>query len=172
MARPRETKMTTNSSSMPIPEWAKNAGDQLARAHQAIDYGKADAKIRDLTLIDAFTSHFAEYEVKNNDVLVHLFPRRGDGDRWYPASCDKHGAYRPARREIRVEGCLFPQDMGGKTKLAADNVWQGNVAIDEVPELNAYVVQFQNAKTTAQTVGVSKFVDKFCEEVDKQLDVS
>jgi hypothetical protein len=45
------------------------------------------------------------------------------------------------------------------------------VAIEEVPELDAYVVQFQSAKVTAGVVGVlSGFVDKFCETIDSLLD--
>lgn len=159
------------SDGMPVPEWAKNANEQVAKIYEGIDYGKSEgAAVRKLVFVDSFTSHFAEFEIKKDDLLVHLFPRRGDGDRWYPASYDNKGAYRPARREIKVEGCAFPDDMSYRIQKASDYMWQGSVAIELVPELGAYVVQFQGAKNTVKVVGVDKFVDKFCEQVDKQLD--
>lgn len=157
------------SDPMPVPGWAKEAREQMFKEHEKIDYAKAGARPRDLKPIEAFSTHFAEYEVKGNDVLVHLFPRGDENDRWYPEEY-KDGKYYPARREVKVEGVVFPDDVEKRVKDAVDKVWQGSVCIEMVPELGAIVVQFQNAKTTAEVLGVSKFVDKFCEELDSSLE--
>lgn len=158
------------SEGMPMPEWATEAKKQMFEAHSKIDYDKTGARPRALTALTGFSTHFAEYELKGDDILVHLFPRGGSEDRWYPETYE-NGEYRPARREVKVENVSFPDDVEKKAKDAVDQVWNGSVCIETVPELGALVVQFQNAKTTAAVVGVDKFVDKFCEEVDKALEV-
>ena len=156
------------SNEMPVPEWAAEAREQMFSAHGKINYEKSGAAPRVLTAVTGFTTHFAEFEVKGRDVLVHLFPRGGESDRWYPETY-KEGKYLPARREVKIENVEFPDGIEDKIKKAADSMWQGSVAIEKVPELGAAVVQFQNAKTTAETLGVDKFVDRFCEEFDKTL---
>lgn len=156
-------------SGMAVPEWAKNAQEDLAKAHQGLSYEKAGASIRQLTPVTDFSTHFAEYEIKGNDVLVHLFPRGGNEDRWYPESYNAEGTYIPGRREVKAS-VSFPKDAAARIKAAVDAMWQGSVAVEEVPELGAFVVQFQGAKTTSAVVGVDKFVDKFCEELDHRLE--
>jgi len=158
------------SNSMPVPEWAKDASSQLSKAYEGVDHSKSKTIVRDLSPVDTFSTHFAEYEVKKNDLLVHLFPRNGRKDRWYPESYNDSGTYVPGRREVKSKDCAFPMDMTDKIKKAADNVWQGSVAIEEVPELGAYVAQFQDAKNTIGVVGKERFVDSFCAALDSYLE--
>jgi hypothetical protein len=157
------------SSGMPMPEWASEAREQMFKEHAKIDYDNAGAKPRELEPLTTFTSHFAEYEVKGNDVLVHVFPRGGEEDRWYPEEY-REGKYYPARREVKVEGVAFPEGAEAKAKAAVDKMWSGSVCIETVPELGAMVVQFQDAKTTAVISGLATFVDRFCESLDKELE--
>lgn len=158
------------SNSMPVPEWAKDASNQLSKAYEGVDHSKSKTFVRDLTPVDIFSSHFAEYEIKKNDLLIHLFPRKGKEDRWYPESYNDKGVYIPGRREVKAENCSFPTDMRDRIKKASDSIWQGSVAIEAVPELGAFVVQFQNAKNTAAILGKEKFVDRFCEGIDEALE--
>ena len=117
--------------------------------------------------VTSFSTHFAEWTFKGGDLLVHLFPRSGRSDKYYPAYLD-NGEYRPGRFEEKATA-TFPDDMRDRIKRAADEVWLGDVAIESVPELGSYTVQFQDAATTAKVAG-SKFMDKFCEAMDSELE--
>lgn len=117
--------------------------------------------------VTSFSTHFAEWTFKGDDLLVHLFPRSGRSDKYYPAYHD-NGEYRPGRLEEKAT-VTFPGDMRDRIKRATDEVWLGDVAIDYVPELGSYSVQFQDAKTTVKVTG-PKFMDKFCEAVDSALE--
>jgi len=178
---------------MPVPTWVGEARDQMFDGHQALDYENAEVKKRDLPVVDCFGNLFAEYELRENDLLVHVFPRGGGEDRYWPCEYKKDGTYIPSRLEETVEGIAFPNDIVNKVKAAADKLWQGDIAVDKATlfnfkdeaavvesvtedkppvevDLRAYTVQFQSAAQTVQLVGVSKFVDQFCEALDDQLD--
>ena len=155
-------------SGMPVPSWVNEAREQMFKAHQSVDYKNAGTKVRELTPVTCFSTHFAEYELKEKDILVHVFPRGGHSDRWYPESYNKEGTYIPGRREFKAE-VSFPTDMKDRIKTASDTVWQGSIAVDEVSELGAYVIQFQDARGPVEKT-VQSFVEKFCEGIDKQLE--
>jgi len=149
------------------------------------------------TPVTNFTTFFADWEIRGQDMIVHLYPRAGASDEWtaghYEPYCKSCGSrvevksrkdlkpcprcghtglrYIPSRTERPPENAVFPSDMKDKIKRAADGVWMGDVAIDSVPELKAYVVQFQRVLVTAKTVGFDIFVDKFCAKVDQELDL-
>ena len=181
-------------SGMPLPEWAssmKEVMDQSIASTPSV----VGAKPFTLTPVTNFSTHFAEYMTRENDLLVHFFPRDGEKDTWEDGryinrcrncraevpegrvggqrACDRCGhvglLYLPGRREQASE-IKFPEGMHDLLKAAADKVWMGDVAIESVEELGAWVIQFQNAKQTANVVGPGKFVDKLCEEVDRLLD--
>lgn len=168
---------------LPRPKWAD---EMEAKLHEAVSVGGMGLQSPDLTPITDFSTLFAEYEFKGNDLLVHLFPRKGSEDRWYPDEV-RDGKYIPARREEDI-GARFPKDFEVKIKSAADEIWQGEVSIqeskvfrydegadvekDEPKEVSigSFAVQFQSAKQTAKVVGVGKFMDQFCEELDARLE--
>ena len=173
-------------SEMAVPTWAEDAKKQMFEEHGKLDYSNAGAQKVELTPVTSFSTLFAEFEVKESDVLVHLFPRAGAEDRWYPEEY-KEGKYIPARREEDV-GVRFPENIKDLIQAAADKTWQGSIAIELASLLRygedadvetaepveadtgAYVVQFQDAKTAAMVVEVGKFVDTFCEALDAQLE--
>jgi DNA-directed RNA polymerase subunit RPC12/RpoP len=148
--------------------------------------------------IDAFTTFFADWELKGDDVLFHFYPRAGAEDKWttghYEPHCASCGAsvdvpktrrelkpcprcshtglrYIPGRTEQPGLTAEFPSDMKERLKKAVDNLWMGEVAIDYVPELKSFVVQLQKASTSAKVFGYEQFADKLCSKVDELLDV-
>jgi len=157
------------SNGMPVPAWAEEAREQMFQAHGNLDYTNAGVKRREFEVVHHFSTHFAEYAIKEGDLLVHLFPRSGSDDKYYPASYDPKKNYIPGRLEEKAT-VVFPGDMSERIKKAADKVWQGSVAIDLTPELGSYAVQFQDAKNTVNVVGVGKFMDQFCEALDGELE--
>jgi hypothetical protein len=174
--------------SMPVPHWVDTVREQMFDAHKNLDYDGAKIKRRELPVVEDFSNLFAEYELRDHDLLVHVFPRAGGDDRYWPCEYKKDGTYVPSRLEDTVDGPSFPNDIVNRIKAAVDEVWQGDVAIDRATllrydseeevvdgdpveaDIKAYAVQFQSAATSAKLVGIPKFVDQFCEALDKQLE--
>ena len=73
-------------------------------------------------------------------------------------------------RNEKGHSAKFPDDVQKRLVHAIDQVWLEGVAIEEVPEVGAYVMQIQNAKNTANTVGLERFMDKLCEAFDAALE--
>jgi len=171
---------------MKMPDWYGEAKEKmvevLAEPPPSMSNPLELEKITDLPYL------FAEYNVKESDVLLHLFPRAGMTDQWedghyinrcrscrsevpMPASrtqmkaCPKCGhsglVYVPGRSE-EASKVKFPDNARDIIKEAVDTAWMGEVAIEMVPELHAYVVQLQKAKNTANTVGLERFVRQTC----------
>lgn len=178
--------MSNDNSGMAVPEWVDNMKDKMVEAHQKVKLDNSPVTVRQLEVIETFSTHFAEYELKEEDLLVHLFPRGGPSDRWYPSEY-RDGKYIPARREEST-GVMFPKDMEKMIKAAVDVVWQGDVAIDNAiilaidpaeedienatvyeHDLGAFSVQFQGAANTVKLVDIEKFMDQFCEAIDSRL---
>lgn len=165
------------------PKWADEMEKQL---HRSVGEGTLVPKAVELTPVTDFSTLFAEYQLKGGDLLIHLFPRMGAEDRWYPGEV-RNDRYLPARREVDT-GARFPDDIADRIKAAADQVWQGEVSVEESkvyrydegadiekdkPEevsIGSFAVQFLHAKQTAKVVGEGKFMDKFCEELDARLE--
>jgi hypothetical protein len=186
--KPRETKMTNEG--MPVPHWVDEAREQMFDGHSQLNYDNAEVKPRQLPVVENFSNLFAEYEVRDGDLLVHVFPRNGGEDRYWPPEVKEDGTYVGGRLEEIIAGVSFPNDIVNRIKDAVDKVWQGDVAIDKATLYHygeqadvaeddpvevdlaggAYAVQFQNAANTVTVVGVEKFVDQFCEELDRLLE--
>jgi hypothetical protein len=138
---------------------------------------------------------FAEYQTKGGDVLLHLFPRAGANDQWTDGhyinrcrSCRSEVPMPKSQRELRpchrckhtglvyipgrgeeASKVAFPANARDIIKEAVDTTWMGDVAIELVQELGAYVVQLQKAKNTANTVGLEKFVRQTCASLNALL---
>lgn len=178
---------------MKMPEWYNEAKEQLAKV--AAEPPPPMAPPPEMEKITDLPFLFAEYSVKENDVLVHLFPRAGSNDQWtdghyvnicrncrtevtMPGSprslkpCHRCGhtglVYIPGRSE-EASKVIFPANAKDLIKKAVDTVWMGDVAVEIVPELGAYVVQFQKAKGTASSVGLEKFVRQTCTALNTYL---
>jgi len=178
---------------MKMPEWYEEAKEQLAKVTAEPPPPMAEPpemeKVTDLPFV------FAEYCVKGDDVLLHLFPRAGSDDQWtdghyvnvckkcrsevtMPGSpralrpcprCGRAGlVYIPGRAEEASKE-TFPANARDLIKKAVDSIWMGDVAVELVPELGAYVVQLQKAKNTAEVVGLEKFVRTACTALNDLL---
>ena len=182
-----------------LPEWTaedkRKMMEKMVELSQKLPNEHPLAPV-DQTPITNFTTFFADWEIRGQDMIVHLYPRAGASDEWtsghYEPICQSCGSrvdvksrkdmkpcprcghtrlkYIPSRTECAPDNAVFPSDMKDRIKRAADGVWMGDVAIDEVPELKAYVVQFQRVLVTAKTVGFDLFVDKFCAKIDQELE--
>ena len=177
---------------MKMPEWYTEArekmGSVLSDPPPPMMAPPELEKITDLPYL------FAEYGLKEGDVLLHLFLRAGAGDQWtdghyinrcrncrsevpMPSQrsmkpCPKCGhsglIYIPGRSE-EASKIAFPANARDVIKEAVDTAWMGDVAIELVPELGAYVVQLQKAKNTANMVGLEKFVRQTCSALNSLL---
>jgi len=174
-------------SDMPVPAWAEDAKKQMYEAHAGIDYDKGGVEVRDLNKLLDFSTLFAEFFERDDTIVVHLFPRDGEEDRYYPEE-DRDGKRIPGRLELSFRNVTFPKNMEELIKKASDTVWMGNVAVEPIAVLRydddadvefdkpeerptgCYVTQFQGVKTAAHVIGPKKFVDKFCKELDKLLE--
>jgi hypothetical protein len=178
---------------MKMPEWYDEAkakmADVLAEPPPPMPAPLEMEKVTDLPYL------FAEYSVKEGDVLLHLFPRAGPEDQWtdghyinrcrncrtmveFPSDprvmkpcprCRNTGLiYVPGRSE-EASKVVWSPNVRDLIKQAVDTVWMGDVAVELVEELKAYVVQIQGAKTTAKTVGLEKFVRQVCDALNSLL---
>lgn len=155
-------------SGMDMPEWAGELKPEMVSRMKNMG-GHPTAKEIDLHRVTNYSTFFGEWEIKDKDIVVHLFPRSGPEDTWElgryiprckncdrersiesiqkkePCSCGNIGlVYIPGRQEVKG-GSSFPEGVEGTIKAAVDKVWAGSVAIERVEELGAYVVQLQNA---------------------------
>lgn len=174
---------------MPMPEWYEDAKEKMKDTSMGVPTGVTlrpieFEKIRDLPYL------FAEFGTKEDDVLIHLFPRDGLEDEWsdgkyadrcssclgeVPESsrscprCKHYGrVYIPGRVEEKSK-VSFPANMLDYIKLCVDRVWIGDVAAEEVPELGAYVIQIQRGKSTATAAGLENIVRRICAPLDRLI---
>jgi hypothetical protein len=172
-------------SEMKIPEWADN--HESRKALDVLENIGCQATIQQMEKVINFSTFFAEYEVRGDTLLLHLFPRDGEQDRYYPSEV-RDDKRIPGRLELDISSVRFPRNIQELIKRAVDAAWMGDVAIEDIsllrynegadieeakPEeinMGAYVVQLQGVKNTAVTVGVGKFVDKICEKLDQLLE--
>ena len=104
-----------------------------------------------------YSTFWAEWEIREDDVLIHLFARAGRDDVWtdghYIGRCRRCGrerkelkgvcacghmglVYVPGRCEVRT-ATQFPGNMRDIIKRAVDACWMGNVAIESTADLYA-----------------------------------
>jgi len=180
---------------MPMPQWYEDAKKDISVvAEKTAD--RVSIKPVEFEKLDDYQNLFAEFGVREGDVILHLFPRDGADDQWVeghyvnlcrsckkgvPAprsvsklspcpACGHTGlVYVPGRVEEKAEAA-FPVNMRDLIKEAMDRVWMGDVAVEEVPELGAYAVQMQSARNTLKLVGPFKFVGRICEIIDELLE--
>lgn len=179
---------------MPMPDWYNEAKNSLEEV--MADSSMTAPPPPDLEKVTDLPYLFAEYCVKGEDVLLHLFPRAGESDKWADGhyinccrncraevpvprdpravkACPRCGhsglIYIPGRSEEKAAAVSFPSNTRDLIKEAADTMWAGDIAVELVPEFGAYVVQFQKAKNTANLVGLELFVRKLCEPLNGVL---
>lgn len=178
---------------MPLPDWY----EEMKRCADDEDFTPKAASFQppDLEKIEDFDNLFAEYEVQDDHLVMHLFPRAGMEDKWVDGKyinrcrncrrevpmpktkgsmipcphCGHAGLiYVPGRTEEKSKAA-FPEGAEGVIKNAVSRVWAGDAAVELFPDLGAFAVQFQHAKTTVKVVGERKFVDQVCSAVNEGL---
>jgi len=179
---------------MPMPDWYQDAKKQMEAA-QIVDDKPVTASFRPVELerVSDLAHVFAEYSLKENDILIHLFARGGLSDVWTPGhyinKCSKCGSVVDAQEGPAMKACAcghfglvyvpgrteeknkvsFKQGVEAIIEGAVETAWLGSTALEHIPELDAFVLQLQGARTVANTVGVEKFVRKICENINKHL---
>lgn len=189
-----EEKMASgNGSELPIPDWAQGESD-LRGEYDRMVAGSEGVQPFKLDVVTNYSTFFAEWKDHDDTVTIHLFPRNGAEDQWeaghYVLRCRKCRAevpediakarkpcprcghvglvYVPGRLEARSE-IVFPKDVLTLVKTAVDSVWDGNVAIDNVPELGAVAVQFQGISFSDAEVA-ARMMEEFFDAFDGQLE--
>lgn len=191
-----------DSGGMPAPEWVGDAKSALYDALGQHSFDNQSFRPRDLSPVTNFSTFFGEWEVKEEDILIHLFPRAGAEDRWTdghyiprcrrcrreaqvlehssegailrvsPCSCGHRGLiYIPGRREARSEKTNFPLDVATRIKQAADHVWEGELALEFVEELGAWVAQLQRAGSLKEDLRLS-MLGWFFHRLDELLETT
>jgi len=94
----RETKMANEG--MPVPHWVNEAREQMFNGHSKLNYDNAKVEPKKLPVVENFSNLFAEYEVRDGDLLVHVFPRNGGEDRYWPPEIKEDGTRVEGRLEI------------------------------------------------------------------------
>jgi predicted RNA-binding Zn-ribbon protein involved in translation (DUF1610 family) len=185
---------TDQNSKMVVPDWAdspemrEKLSDHLGQQPVAGGF-----EVMDLNKVTNYSTFFAEWIVKDDTVLVHLFPRAGAEDKWEEGrylpqcracrsqvpvdlaqsrkpcpSCGHVGlVYIPGNREMKSE-TKFPKDVLTKVNTAADAAWMAGVAIEYVKELGAVAVQFQEAELPDKTM--LDMLERFFDGLDNQLE--
>jgi hypothetical protein len=125
----------------------------------------------DLNPVTAFSSHFGEWAVQGPHILVHLFPRAGAADVWYPSRYSDDGKrYVPGRREIKPKGLAFPGTMTEIIQAAADAVTFGDVELDYVGELGAWAIRFRDVEPQEDWLKEGGLLEQFFTKIDEGLD--
>jgi len=183
------------TSTMPIPEWAAD-GELRSQMKAAMGQESVAGRFQpeNLNRVDNYSTFFAEWDMKDQTVLLHIFPRAGAEDVWSEGyylprcrrcrkelprelaasrkpcpACGHTGLiYVPGRNEEGNAKVHFPTDVLTRVKRAVDEVWEGNVAIEPVKELGAAVVQFQDVNLKEERI--FEMLEKFFDEFDRQME--
>lgn len=136
-------------------------------------------------VITYYTTLFANYVHKEDTTLVQLFPRMGVDDKYFtgvfkpvcagcgyqfpqpqskcPRCSNPNKVYQPGRLEQKPD-FEFPHNLRLMVRDALELIeYPGDYAVDEVRELNAFVVQLPVAWKRDQVV-------QFVEALDQSLD--
>lgn len=146
--------------------------------------------------VNSYSSFFAEWEERNagdlKTILIRLFPRDGMKDKWtdgyYLAQCKNCNTVLPQDIAVNRKPCprcsyaglvyipgrtenkpilLFPRNIIMLIKEAADQVWDGDIAVDVVKEINAIAIQFQDTNLTNEAK--NKLLNGFFNELNRGL---
>jgi len=183
-------------SGMAVPEWA-NEDLRNAVSSGFEEVGAVQGfKVRDLKLVDNYSTFFAEVTMRGNDTILHFFPRAGAEDKWWYGHyipkcrscgkdrtgvqnaknipCDECGhvglVYRPGRAETKPENLTFPENMLDLVSDAVSSAWMGDIAVENVDELEAIAVQIQGCALDEEQLMADVLVKVF-DKVDEELDV-
>lgn len=143
--------------------------DEVMKAHDNFNYKELKVGVMNQTVLDEFSTHFAAYFDKANDILVNVYPRNGAKDTAYPAKYIDANKYVPARLERPDLSSWTVGNMQEVLLEAASSVWGGDVAIVCDDPTGVWTIQFQGAKSSVGA-GMPEFADKFCSAIDQRLD--
>lgn len=167
---------------------------ELYTRHQDTSLEEVDFK--KFTIVDDFSTFFAEWELRDLDLLIHLFPRGGEEDQYFEGryinrcrscrrevpqpesirsmkpcqACGHSGLIYEAGRLEQKGDYEFPEDMVPVIEAACHAVWQGDVMYDYVKELAAYVILFKAAGTVQELTEDGGLLDRFLVKVDAALE--
>lgn len=120
-------------------------------------------------LVNAFSTHFGQWAVQGNTIIAQLFPRAGEADVFYDARYPSNG-YVPGRLELLPKGLSFPDCMEEIVKEACNKVTFGDVELDRVQELGAWVVRFRDCEPMGDWMKQGGLLEQFFVSIDDQLD--
>lgn len=121
--------------------------------------------------VKAFDTHFGKWAQKKGHIIAQVFPRAGKADVYYESRYTNEGrTYVPGRLEIRPQGLAFPKEMRKFVEDACHKVTFGDVQMDYVQELGAYVVKFCDVQPVDDWLKDGGLLEQFFAEVDRQLD--
>ena len=108
-----------------------------------------------LNVIKSYSTLFAEWIIKENDIVMHLFPRLGSDDLWTdghyinrcrrcdkerpdmskPCECGHKGLRFVPGRQEEATSAKFPEDMFARITASLDKCWAGSAAVESTKTL-------------------------------------
>ena len=176
-------------SGMPMPSWVSDARGEYEEMISTVP-GVAKLRHEVKNMIEDFSTLFAEYEEKEKDILVHLYPRIDASDLWSEGhfinrcrncrterdlskvksmtdltacpKCDHLGlVYVPGRRDELGEKVMFPVDMLDRIAQAAEDTWMGETAAERAVLLRYASEQEIENLEEAQPVDTGAYTVQF-----------
>lgn len=185
---------------MPMHDDDREVRAALFDSVTVVDEVSAQMRALEFEPVIDFTTFFAEWAARDDDLVVHLFPRAGRDDQWTQGyfiprcrrcrrevrverdeagrvvdaracSCGHRGLiYIPGRRE-QPSPVHFPGSIHDLVKAAADHVWEGSLAIERVDELGALALQFQQAARINEELR-RPMLERFFARLDERLEAT
>ena len=142
---------------------------EMLKAAEGMGVGRGQQDFQgqaiNFSVVDAFSTHFGRWAEVKDTIIAQVFPRLGPKDVYYDGRANI-----PGRLEIRPKDAQFPQEMRGFVENACHKVTLGDVQMDYVPELGAYVVRFCDVQPVDKWLEEGGFLEQFFTEIDRQLD--
>jgi DNA-directed RNA polymerase subunit RPC12/RpoP len=184
------------TNEMPVPAWAEDQRVKMLEMMASTKITEVDLNPNRLCLVEGYSTHFLEFDARDDDFIIHVFPRGGADDRYFPGEyvnkcrncgsevpspktmtavnpCPKCGhtglKYVPGRLETK-NNLKFPDGIEKMIEESIGKAWLGDYVLEFVPELNSYAIQIKNIKNTVSLVGVDDFMLKICEHLDLLLE--
>lgn len=125
---------------------------------------------REFTVVDAFSTHFGQFAWVDGKLVVHVFPRAGENDKFYPPKYTENGKqYIPGRLEKNA-GIKWRGDIRQIIENACNEVTFGDVELDWIPELHAWALRFHDCAVVDDWMGDGGYLAQFFTSIDAQLD--